>query len=57
LMEIARPQEDAVPLELESLFVVLGFIPLGGLIAAIAFIGEKFGYRKSSLSLLEKLKA
>jgi len=46
LMEITRPQEDAVPLELESLFVVLEIIPLGGLIAAIAFIREKFGYQK-----------
>jgi len=41
LMDLARPEEDAVPLQLDSLFVVIGFIPLGGFIGLIAFILER----------------
>jgi len=46
LMDIARPQEDAVPLVLDSLFVVLGFIPFGGLIGLVAFVFEKYAKGK-----------
>jgi hypothetical protein len=44
LLALARPKEDAVPLAFGSLGVVLGFVPTGGLLGAVAFLGERIYY-------------
>jgi hypothetical protein len=48
LVEFAKPQDDIVPLQLDSLFVVLGFIPVGGLVGVIAFAWEYYKYIKGT---------
>jgi len=41
LAEMEKPQEDAVPLELGSLYVVIGFIPAGAICGFVALICER----------------
>jgi hypothetical protein len=46
LVDLAKPQDDAVPLQLESVIAVIAFIPIGCALGAIAFACERYRFRK-----------